>query len=95
MEPQKHLATLGMPVRDVVTGYTGIITSICFDLYGCVQALVSSSYERESKSEFDNRWFDVARLCITEHKSVMQQPDFEKGYAAIGHKGGSDKPIPG
>jgi hypothetical protein len=34
------LKLLGTKVRDVVTGFVGIVTSVSFDLYGCVQAVV-------------------------------------------------------
>jgi len=36
----KHLEMLGKEGFDVVTGFDGVITSVSFDLYGCVQAVV-------------------------------------------------------
>ena len=38
---QKHFKVLGYRVKDKVTGYTGVATSVCFDLYGCVQVTVN------------------------------------------------------
>ena len=37
---QNHFELLGYKVKDSVTGFTGVVTSISFELYGCVQALV-------------------------------------------------------
>ena len=58
---QEHLKLLGFKVQDVVTGFLGIVTSISFDLYGCVQAVVQP--EANEKGEIgEARWFDVKRL---------------------------------
>lgn len=36
---EETLAVLGLPVRDKVTGFDGVITSVSFDLYGCIQVV--------------------------------------------------------
>ena len=41
METEKHFNLLGMKGKDVVTGFKGVITSLSFDLYGCVQAVIN------------------------------------------------------
>jgi hypothetical protein len=38
---QKHLSLLGHRVKDRISGSTGVVDSICFDLYGCVQATIN------------------------------------------------------
>src|SRR5256885_6644880 len=59
----KHLELLGYQVRDVVSGFTGVVTSISFDLYGCVQGLVTPPViEKEGKKSGDSGWFDTKRL---------------------------------
>lgn len=35
---KKHLNLLGHEVKDKVSDFKGVVTSISFDLYGCVQA---------------------------------------------------------
>ena len=35
---KKHLDLLGHKVKDKVSDYTGVVISISFDLYGCIQA---------------------------------------------------------
>ena len=46
---KKHLGLLGMKVIDKVTGFEGVVSSICFDLYGCVQATVTPPKDDEGK----------------------------------------------
>ena len=36
-----ELKLLGLKVKDKVTGFTGIITSVSFDLYGCIQVIIT------------------------------------------------------
>lgn len=91
MQVQKHLELLGMQCKDKVTGMEGIITSIGFDLYGCVQAIVHPGMSKEGDLK-DTLWFDIARLEIRGKKPVMERPDFEYGYIAEGKKGPSEKP---
>jgi len=87
----KHIGLLGLNVRDKVTGFEGVVDSICFDLYGCVQGTVSPKVN-EGKIE-SSRWFDVSRLEVLSNTPVMDLPNFEKGYIAKGLKGPADKPL--
>lgn len=77
---------LGIPVRDRVTGFRGTVTSVSFDLYGCVQATVDAGFN--DKNERVAHWFDVARLEPTGDERVMKVPAF----AAPDH-GPADKGI--
>jgi hypothetical protein len=67
---------LGMKVKDKVLGVTGVVTSVCFDLYGCVQADVHPGVDKVGKALESRGWFDVSRLEITSSKRVMALPDF-------------------
>jgi hypothetical protein len=60
----KSLALLGFPVRDRVTGATGVVTSVGFDLYGCVQCIVNPGLSNDGKM-LDSLWFDINRLEAT------------------------------
>ena len=64
---------LGFPARDKITGYSGVVSSICFDLYGCVQAALSPPVNDKGEIP-DDRWFDVSRLEISGAR-VMTPPD--------------------
>jgi hypothetical protein len=91
MNISNHLNLLGLSVKDRVTGFTGIVTSISFDLYGCIQAIVHPGIDKEAKLG-DQVWFDVARLEVISLFPVMKRPDFEFGQAANGEKGPAEKP---
>ena len=88
---KKHINILGKKVEDRVTGYEGIVTSISFDLYGCIQALVNPGMNKDEKLAHQT-WFDVGRLKITNDQPVMDVPDFEYGTVAEGKKGPAVKP---
>jgi hypothetical protein len=89
-ESIKHLDLLGLKVTDKVTGFKGVVSSMTYDLYGCIQAIVQP-FADGSKIE-DSRYFDVTRLSVTSNKPVMNPPNFEKGYIAEGKKGPAEKP---
>ncbi len=88
-----HVELLGKKATDVVTGYTGVITTMSFDLYGCIQAVITPRIDEKGESS-SGKWFDVSRLDISDDEPVMLLPDFSQGYVAKGLKGGSDKPLP-
>ena len=84
---QHYVNQLGLRVRDVVTGLEGVITSITFDLYGCVQALVSSGLDEKGETR-PGQWFDLKRLVPQSDDPVMPVPTF-------GHvPGGQELPLP-
>lgn len=85
---KEHLKLLGHQVRDIVTGFEGTATTIGFDLYGCVQAIVAPKHNPESKeSEGErSRWFDTKRLTVISDAPVMAVPTFDLV------PGGSEKP---
>lgn len=81
---------IGYKVKDVVTGIEGIVTSISFDLYGCVQAAVDRGVD--NKNNFlDTLWYDINRLKIISNKPVMDSPHF-KNVKTIIDNGPSNKP---
>lgn len=86
------LKMLGYKGKDKVTGQTGVITSVCFDLYGCVQVVLNPGMDKNGKLK-DCLWFDVDRITLTSKKPVMKQPEFVKKTKAI-VKGPERKPIP-
>jgi hypothetical protein len=88
---KSHLQLLGLRARDCVTGFTGVITSVSFDLFGCVQAVIAPPLDAEGKIP-EGRWFDVTRLVDLSEQPVMPRPDFEQGLVAEGRKGPADKP---
>lgn len=82
---------LGRRAVDRVTGFDGVITSVSFDLYGCVMAVLSPPAKDSDMKE--GRWFDVQRLTVDDGK-VMAAPDFDaKGKVPANYDNGpADKP---
>lgn len=85
-----YLDLLGMTGRDVVTGLTGIVTSIGFDLMGCVQMVLAPPVDKDGKLP-DGRWLDANRVEITDRKRVMPLPVYAK-TPETHRKGPADKP---
>jgi hypothetical protein len=88
---QKCLELLGMRVRDKVTNFEGIVVSVSFDLYGCIQAIIHPGLDKDGKMA-DQLWFDVNRLIIISDYSVMKCPDFNIISTEEGENGPVDKP---
>lgn len=86
---------LGMPAKDKVTGFSGIITSVSFDLYGCICAAITPPVDNEGKSP-DGRWYDVARMEFAPKAvRVMPVPHFatmDTRPADYSH-GAAEKPV--
>lgn len=91
MNSNIHINLLGKKVRDRVTGLEGIVTSISFDLYGCIQAVVHPGLDAAGKIT-EQLWFDVSRLEVKSEAGVMPPPDFDQGHIASGGKGPAEKP---
>lgn len=74
------LSLLGLQMRDKVTDYEGVVTSVSFDVAGCVQGLLTQKQPTESDNS-KCRWFDVKRLEVVQglpaHKTrVLEAPSF-------------------
>lgn len=81
---------MGYKVKDVVTQIEGIVTSISFDLYGCIQAVVNRGID-ENNNILDSSWYDINRLIVISDNPVMDSPHF-KNKKTIIDKGPSNKP---
>lgn len=84
-----HLDYLGYQVTDKVRGIVGVVTSLSFDLYGCIQVLVSPC-----GADASVLWLDISRVDVDRSGGrVMPLPDFTRGYIAEGKKGPANKPV--
>ncbi len=77
----KYLDYLGLKVKDRVTGFEGVVSSICFDLYGCVQVAITPPAGADGKLG-DGHWFDIKRLELKTKKPVIDVPDFREAPGA-------------
>lgn len=91
MEALNHINNLGRKATDKVTGITGVISSVSFDLYGCIQYLVTPQ-AKEGREQGESYWLDVVRLDVHDYR-VMDTPNYDQGYVAEGNKGFADKPV--
>ncbi len=89
---EKHLELLGMTATDKVTGFKGVIESLSFDLYGCIQVVVKPTTDKDGK-DVNGRWFDISRIKVAGKKRVMPVPPFDSVYIRDGNKGAAVKPI--
>lgn len=71
---EAHLKLLGTTMKDRVTGVKGMVESVSFDCYGCVQAVLRPAAGKENKVP-DAHWFDVKRL-ENAGKRLMALPAF-------------------
>jgi hypothetical protein len=88
---QKHFDLLGKRVTEKVTNFEGIVTSICFDLYGCIQVLVHPGTDKDNKL-LEQLWFDVSRINVLDDTPVMERPNYNFGIQAEGKQGAAEKP---
>ena len=81
---EAYMKLLGMKVRDRVTRMEGVVSSVCFDLYGCVQCIVTPGMNDKDGKLDEGAWFDWKRLEITDNTPVMARPQYEKAGSEIG-----------
>lgn len=84
---REHLQLLGTTMKDRVTGIKGMVDSICFDAYGCVQGSLRPPAAKDGTLP-EGRWFDVKRLEPA-GKRIMPVPQFVPAGKEIG---AADKP---
>lgn len=87
----RSLGLLGLRGRDRVTGYEGVVSSVCFDLYGCVQLILTGKTGWDGKLQ-DCGIFDIKRVEILSTTPVMKPPDFATANLEPFSQGPAEKP---
>ena len=64
MSPE-YIDWLGREAIEALTGATGTITSISYDLTGCIQAFIDPCRVLESGEKAQGSWFDTDRIRIS------------------------------
>lgn len=72
---QTFVDVLGFKVKDKVTGFIGTAACVGFDLYGCIQVVVTPPVN-EKGEQGESRWFDFHRLSRMSSERVMDLPNF-------------------
>ena len=75
---QNHIDLLGLKAEDKVTKFKGVITCLSFDLYGCVQVIITPEVDSKSGKKEEGHWHDVNRIILKSKKPVMKQPEFKE-----------------
>lgn len=88
----EHLALLGKTIVDKVTNFSGIASSVSFDLYGCIQVAITPPVDKDGKL-VDGRWVDINRVKVVTEDRVMPIPAYAPTPAKHTH-GPADKPAP-
>ena len=76
---KKHLDLLGYEVEDKVSDYKGVVISISFDLYGCIQADVRPRELGENGLPKQGYWLDVSRLRVVSKNRLWSSRILSKG----------------
>ena len=76
---EDYLNILGKQVTDVVTGLSGIATSVSFDLSGCIQIWVSPPVDKKTNKVESGMWIDEKRLTVGKRKTVRADFDVVPG----------------
>ena len=93
MAKQMHVMDyMGLKGVDKVTGFKGVVTSVSYDLYGCIQVILTPEVDEKGKRE-DGRWYDVQRIKTTTKKPVIPVPDFGDHNPVLWEHGPAEKPI--
>lgn len=85
---------LGLKVKDPVTGLKGVCTSICFDLNGCIQGLLTRGVDKEGKC-LESLWVDLKRLQKDgkQEGPLAPLPDFLDVQGPEAKPGLTSKPV--
>lgn len=93
---KQYFEWMGKPVKDRIRGTEGIVTSINFDLYGCVQVCITPKQNADGKAP-EQVWCDVQRLSADDNaEPVIPLPQYlfstRKQEHQNGPPGASEKP---
>lgn len=58
---------LGLTGKDVITGFSGVITCVCSYIGGC-ERLMIDHFVGEKGEKREGEWFDVSRIEIDKEK---------------------------
>lgn len=74
----------GMTAKDVITGFTGLVTGTVQYFTGCNQVLLTPTITEDGK-RLDSQWFDIERVELVS-SAIFDLPAVERS--------GRDEPLP-
>ena len=70
---RESIKYLGRSGKDRITGFSGVVESVSFDVYGCVQVILKPPVDKDGKLQ-DGGWFDIARIEFDDRPATMRVP---------------------
>ena len=91
---ESYTEILGLKGKDKITGLEGVLTSVSFDLYGCIQVVLHPGLDDKGKFH-DSTWFDINRIELLPDSRVMKPPVIKPNESVFDHdSGAAEKPVP-
>lgn len=82
--PERAFSLLGKKVRDRVSGMSGVLASISFELYDAqMKGVISPPVDKDGKPA-DGRWMSLSRVEIVSDEQVMPVPSFSIAQPTYG-----------
>lgn len=72
---KEYIEALGREAEDVVTGFSGVVESVMFDICGSVQVILTPPASNDPEKS-KGRWFDFKRLKFVGVDRVLPLPTF-------------------
>lgn len=69
---------LGMKVKDMVSGFQGIITGKVYWLNGCERVLISPDTVKQDGGIMEGEWFDVQQVSVIEPDTHVRRACYKK-----------------
>jgi len=82
--------TLGEEVRDDVTGFEGIASTIRYELYNCPRIAVTPVDDSSPTENGDREWFDAPRLSVIGEGVTDEYADLQEAATSETGSSGSD-----
>lgn len=84
----------GDRVKDIVTGFEGVMLGRCEYMTGCTQVLVVPGVDKDGK-RLDGEWFDVDRVTVVKAGAIKLTADaVAKPRRMATASSGADRPAP-
>jgi len=94
MKYEEVINLLGRTGKDKISGRSGVISSISFDLYGCIQLIMTPKNVNNDKTIESIGWLDINRIKILKKKKVMELVPFNDNYKTLNDvHGAACKPL--
>lgn len=74
---KQFMNLMGLKAKDRVTGFSGVVECVSFDLYGCVQVTLRPEADKKDGKPRDAHWFDHKRIEVLSKTPVMAVPNFD------------------